>query len=244
LYVRAAGLGPRDVHYVGSNGEFARTFYLDRGAITRALAGGPTALFEPFLLAKLARRARRMPEALVALGPSPLELARHAAGLVKGVAPRFGDALDAFYTMQRVRHFIGLGLALYSSHGDPRSPFLDARWLRAIARLPRSERVGANYHRRAMLRLGPDLMRFPVGEGGPMEPRAPALYYASGKGGVSYSAFDGVLADPRVEEMLAESRGLDELVPRAVRIEAARERSPAAEVLLTLHFAHEVAHGA
>jgi asparagine synthase (glutamine-hydrolysing) len=244
LYVRAAGLGPGDVHYVGSNGEFARTFYFDRGAIARTLAVGPARMLEPFLLAKFVRRARQLPPALLDVGPSPRALARHAASLVDGVVHGFGDALDAFYTMQRVRHFIGLGLALYSAHGAPRSPFLDARWLRAIARLPRVERLGCNYHRRAIATFDRRLLFFPVGEDGPMEPRAPFFYHLNKAKAVTYSAFDRVLEDPRVVDILAESRSLDDLVPRAVRIDAARAKSPAVEVLLTLHYAGEIGNAA
>jgi asparagine synthase (glutamine-hydrolysing) len=241
LYVREAGLGANDVHYVGSNGEFARTFYFDRGALARSLAGGPAGLLEAFLFAKFARRARQLPPELLDVGPTPRALARHAASLVSGVVSNFGDALDAFYTMQRVRHFIGLGLALYSAHGDPRSPFLDARWIRAVARLPRTERLGCNYHRRAIATFEPRLLPFPVGEdGAPMGERAPAGYHVKKRPAVSYSAFDKVLDDPRVAELLAESPALDELVPRAARIAAARAKSPAVEVLLALHFAGEL----
>jgi hypothetical protein len=107
----------------------------------------------PFFAAKMQKRAHRLPRALVALGPAPNAFARHAAGLVMPMARSFGDALDAFYTTQRVRNLVGMGLALYSAHCEPRSPFLDARWIRAALHLPREERLGSNYHRRARRRL-------------------------------------------------------------------------------------------
>ena len=71
-----------------------------------------------------------------------------------------------------MRNFIGNGLALYSQHCSPRSPFLDSRWIRAIAGLDRSERLGSNFHRRAIAAAAPQLLRFPVEAGGEMEQRA------------------------------------------------------------------------
>src|SRR6266700_2686635 len=48
LYVRAAAVSRHDVHYVGSNGEFARSYYFDRGSLAQVLGAGPRALMEVF----------------------------------------------------------------------------------------------------------------------------------------------------------------------------------------------------
>jgi len=240
LYVRAAGIARDDVHYVGSNGEFARSYYLDRGAFAHALGVGPRALMEAFFAAKLTRRARRLPPALLAAGPGPLACARHLTSLVQPFTRSFADALDCFYATQRVRHFIGNGLALYTQHSQPRSPFLDARWIRAVGGLPRRERLGSNHHRRAIATLLPDLLAFPTGGGGPMARRAPPLYYVVKDKSVGYSPFDRVIRDSRVHEIIAEASALDEIVPRAARVAEARRSGIASELLLTLAFASEL----
>jgi Asparagine synthase len=240
LYVRAAGLGQNVVHYIGSNGEFARTFYLDWGLAGLVGGAGPNALFEAYFATKLARRARRFPRALFAPGPDLREFVRGVARSVTVHTHTFAEALDCFYSTERVRHFIGNGLALYARHSAPRSPFLDARWIRAIARLPRAERLGSNYHRRAIAGLWPQLLAFPVGAGGPMERRAPPLYHLRNPKPTGYSPFAEVLSDPRTRELVVESNGLDEILPRVDRIAAATSHGPAAELLLTLAIAADL----
>ncbi len=150
------------------------------------------------------------------------------------------DALDCLYATERVRHFIGSGLALYARHGAPRSPFLDARWIGAVARLPRAERLGSNHHRRAIAALWPNLLGFPVGSDGPMERRAPPLYHLRGRKPIGYSPIRELLDDPRTREIVVESNDLDEILPRADRAAAIENRSPAVELLLSLAFAGEL----
>jgi hypothetical protein len=240
LYARAAGPSAQVAHYVGSNGEFARTFYLDRGLASRAIGAGPNALFSAYFAARMERRARRFPRALLAPGPTPWQLARAIAHSTTVHTHNFADALDCFYATERVRHFIGNGLALYAQHGAPRSPFLDARWIGAVACLPRAERLGSNHHRRAIGALWPGLMVFPVGRDGPIERRAAPLYYLRGRKPIGYSSFGEVLGDPRTREIIVESNDLDEILPRADRAAAVQNRSPAVELLLTLAFAAEL----
>lgn len=240
LYIRAAGSSRDDVHYVGSNGEFARSYYLDRGALTQALGVGPRALMEVFFAAKIARRARRLPQGLLAPGLGALQYARHLTSLIAPFTGSFAEALDCFYATQRVRHFIGNGLALYAQHSLPRSPFLDARWLRAVGGLARHERLGSNHHRRAIATLRRELLEFPVGAGGPMERRAPYLYYLRKDRSVGYSPFDQVIRDPRVLEIVAEATVLDEILPRNARVAEVRRSGPSTELLLTLAFAGEL----
>jgi hypothetical protein len=240
LYVRNANLESDFVHYVGSNGEFARSYYFDKGMVSRSLGKGPLPVFTAFMAAKVARRARLFPAALLRAGPGPLACAREATRLAGLHGTRFGDTLDYFYATQRVRHFIGNGLALYSQHCSPRSPFLDSRWIRAIAGLDRSERLGSNFHRRAIAATAPQLLRFPVEAGGEMDQRARRLYYLRKSRSVGFGAFDGVLRDPRVGEIIAESKGLDELMSKPERVAAVAAGGPVVELLLTLAFAAEL----
>jgi hypothetical protein len=241
LYVRHGGLDPNTVHYVGSNGEFARTFFFDLGGVARAAAQGASVLIGPYVAARLARRARRFPSALLAGGPGPLACALDATRSSRDLTKGFLEALDCFYAKERVRHFIGNGLALYAQHCAPRSPFLDARWLRAVAALPRKDRLGSNYHRQAIATLWPRLLEFPMGLEPSLARRAPALYYARRANVVSYSPFAEVAADPKTRELIIEASGLDELLSRHERA-AAVERYPASiELLLTLAIASDLA---
>jgi asparagine synthase (glutamine-hydrolysing) len=240
LYVRAAGLGADTPHYVGSNGEFARTFFFDAGTLARAVDRGPARLLEAYLAAKLVRRARRFPASLLAGGPNALACARHAAASVGRFTGRFLDAMDGFYATERVRHFIGNGLALYAQHGAPRSPFLDARFLRAAARLPRADRLGGNFHRRAIAASWEPLLAFPVGAEEVMARRAPPLYSLRRPKVVGYSPLGDVLKSAETRELIVEASGLDELIGRADRIDAADNYPAAVEVLLTLAVAADL----
>ena len=240
LYARAAGLSPGTVHYVGSNGEFARTFFVDAGVAALVADRAPSRLAEAYLAARFVRRARRFPRALLANGPDALACARHAAALPVRLTERFLDALDCFYATVRARHFIGNGLALYAAHGAPRSPFLDARWIRAVARLPRADRLGSNFHRHAIAAAWPALLCFPVGAEPAMARRAPPLYALRRPRIVGYSPFAAVAADSATRELIIEASSLDGLLDRRARLEAV-ERYPAAiELLLTLAVAGEL----
>jgi len=240
LYVRRAGLASNTVHFVGSNGEFARTFFFDLGGVARAAAKGASVFIEPYVAARLARRAGRFPAPLLAGGPGPRGCALDATRASRALTKGFLEALDCFYATERVRHFIGNGLALYAQHCAPRSPFLDARWMRAVAALPRRDRLGSNYHRQAVATLWPRLLDFPMGLEPSLAPRAPALYYARRANVVGYSPFAEVAADPKTRELIVEASGLDELLSRRDRA-AAVERYPASvELLLTLAIASEL----
>jgi asparagine synthase (glutamine-hydrolysing) len=240
LYVRASGLGPDTPHYVGSNGEFARTFFFDAGTMARAVDRGPARLLEAYLAAKLVRRARRFPASMLAGGPSALACAQHAAASVRRFTSHALDAMDAFYATERVRHFIGQGLALYALHGAPRSPFLDARFLRAAARLPRGARLGSNFHRRAIAASHEPLLAFPIGAEPVMARRAPPLYSLRRAKVVGYSPLGEVLKSDEARELIVEASGLDDLISRVDRIDAVDRYPATVEVLLTLAVAADL----
>jgi hypothetical protein len=248
LYSRHAADSGGAPHVVGSNGEFARSFYFDKGAVARALDALRTSLPPlAYYGARLQRQARRLAGALPFLG-GPREAAR-LAGRVTRLCGARGTALerfDRFYTTQRVRHFIGNGLALYAAHCTPVSPFLDARWIAAAAGLPRAAKLGSNFHRRVIERNAPDLLRYPTDAGVPMARRAPRGYWRAKKAaGVGYSPFAEVLAEPATIDTILESEPLDEFVDRAGRRRVIEARdAQAMNVLLTLHFAAEAARDA
>jgi len=240
LYSRATR-GHDGVHLVGSNGEFARSFYADRGALSRALdLSGRAGLSAQWDL-----RVRRWASRTLTPGPArELSLAGLREQLVQaGGRRRPLDSLDTVYATQRVRHFIGNGLALYALNGRPASPFLDSRWIRAVRALHRKEKLGSKAHRSLILANTPRLAEFAM-EGHPTMRGAPEFgYWMRRPAVVGYSPFTEVLALEEVRTRVVESPHLDELFTREERIAAVEAKAAVTlELMLTLSFASELAH--
>lgn len=225
LYARAAARDPREVHLVGSNGEFARNYYLHRRMLG-ALAPLPAALLPGFWLARLVRRRGRFPSFGL--------LGRGAVGevwrAVRAACPRDGrsdEALARFYAVERVRHFIGQGLVLYARYGRPRAPFLEAQVVREIWRLPREAWSGERFHHDAIGLLRPALLELPFNR--PLAAPGPSRGYAD---------FGAVARSASAREIILDCPALDELFPRKERDAAWRRgRLEELELLLTLGLA-------
>jgi len=184
LYTRKANLDPTTRLYIGSNGEFCRSFLLDKGIVTRLAGMVPgEMLLRKFWSLKF--RPPFHPEDLASLHPewaryfappARQEFAQRAVELSPGgLLP----GLDHFYLRQRVRHFIANGLKLYADSSVPITPFLNVDWTREVWNLPRKWKQGSNWHRFAIARNCPELLNFPEEKWGPAMPaRAPALYWA------------------------------------------------------------------
>lgn len=245
LYPRAAALPEGSVHLVGANGEFARSYYLDKGILSRLADVWPTDLARPYFTLKYESRHNPLRSLGLAQfpvrGASPVPaagggIARRAAELSGG--GRFLDRLDRFYATNRVRHFIGNGMALYDAVSATRSPFLDVRWIRAAARLPRAAKLGGVFHRAGIAANCPGLLEFPAGGESRLSRTPPPLQWTKRSGWVGYSPSDSVLTAPRVEELLRDSSELDSLLEAPVRRRMVDLRLPRVNgVLLPLHFA-------
>ncbi len=165
--------------------------------------------------------------------------------LVRLSGSRLLSGLDRFYLQQRVRHFMGNGLALYRANVDCRTPFLDRDWCSAIAALPRHWKIGANWHRYAIWRNWPQLLDFPEERvGNRMARRAPASYWlplGRRPDVVPYARYGEWFGSPLIVNAVREhSRGLADLVDLRVveRIlhehEQSSNRVRAVGVLLSL----------
>jgi hypothetical protein len=142
-----------------------------------------------------------------------------------------GQALAHFFVTQRVRHFIGNGLALYGAVGRPRVPFLDAEVVRAIRGLDSKEFRRDRFHTRAIQDLEPKLVEFPFNK--PI---------ASGMTTLPISPFPSVLSKLKTHDVIMEHSNLDDLISQGDRGAALREGDAATvELLLTLAFAARVA---
>jgi asparagine synthase (glutamine-hydrolysing) len=242
LYARATR-GQEGVHLVGSNGEFARSFYADRGLLSRAfdLSG------RPGLSAQWKLRARRWARrTLLPLPARALSLNRLGEQLVEaGGRRRPLDSLDTVYTTQRVRHFVGNGLALYALSGRPASPFLDSRWIRAVRALPRKEKLGSKAHRSLILASAPRLADFEIEGRSRIESSPPIGYWLRRAHAVGYSPFREVLKLEEVAARIVEDQDLDEFYTRPERIATVQQAAPQnMELMLTLSYAAELARDA
>lgn len=245
-YLYPRGTDPDELHLVGANGEFARSYYFDRGVLSRAAAMGGRISGLAHWNARIGRRSRRMAPWLGFLAPRGSRDATHFSSGIASLGSFGGgdgmEVLDRFYATQRVRHFIGNGLALYAIHGQPVSPFLDARWVAATGRLPRSAKLGSNYHRRIIERNAPRLLKHPLGGGGPVSARARRGYWRDRSRVQSYNPIAEVLSSAASEAILRESRHLDEFFSRSERETMLRlATNEVKEYVLTLHFAGEAA---
>jgi asparagine synthase (glutamine-hydrolysing) len=232
LYARAAGARDREIHLVGSNGEFARSFYLPgRSAILGSRL--PPSAVHLYWLIRLERRRLRFRSWPLINGGGVVESARIAYGH-QAVGADLSSVLDHFYATERVRHFIGNGLALYSVAGRPRAPFLDADVVDKIRRLPREQRVQNRFHGWAIASIAPRLATLPYN-----------LPFPSASRHVGYSPFSGVRQLPRTAEIVMDCPALDDLVPRPTRERLLAIGSPAEfELLLTLACAGHCVSGA
>jgi asparagine synthase (glutamine-hydrolysing) len=248
IYARRAALPHGATHFVGSNGEFARSYLCDLGIVSRLLDGMPRPLARRLAARIAGGRGPALPgdgdggdslltaAGLGAVGP-------HLEGLWDGRLSLL-DGLDALYARERVRHMIGNGLALYFANSRAVSPFLDSRWIAAVARLPRGAKLDSALHRRMILRLCPVLGDFPVAtDAHPMRDHGWALrpYWARRRPpGVPYARVEATLVLEETRALLIESPHLRSWFG-AGWLEAVVPCSTAlADVLLTLHFVGEV----
>jgi hypothetical protein len=120
------------------------------------------------------------------------------------------------------------------------SPFLDARWISAVARLPRRWKLGSRFHR-AVISKTPALAQFRIGKEAQFSADPAPLYWLRrGKRVVGYSPFGQVLRSPATREIVMGSPHLDTFMVRRDRERALQlPDSSTSELLLTLHFAGE-----
>lgn len=190
LYCERWGMGRDEVGYVGMNGEYARSFYLDKGIAGRVLdllASGPARRF--YWMKKHTYQPQRR------LTFRPEELSEFNPKLVRQIGPesyqwradrcvelcgknRLLQGFDRFYLNERVSYFMGNLLRLCAVNLRWRGPFLDNRWVDVIRRLPRHWKGGSNWHRFAVARNCPALMEYPEQYfADRWSERAPAMYW-------------------------------------------------------------------
>lgn len=187
LYPLKAAIPSGSPFFVGTLGEFARSYYFDRGRVVGWLGSlAPAAAVRKFWSLKLDRHPTFEADELAGLNPA---FARQLDG--EGRAARreklagychdqFLPGLTRYYFEQRVPNFYANGIAMYRASSQWRSPFHSRRWIDAIWNLPFSWKLGSNWHRYAISKNFPALLEFPEENGFDrcrMLRKAPPLYW-------------------------------------------------------------------
>jgi len=181
VFSRKVSFDPSSMHLVGSNGEFARSYYFDKGLFAEIADLSRFSRWDYWLALKNSTKRRIAPEILDAIDPGSEYLnSLSSRSMAEGAfvaGMRFGDGLDYFYTAERVRNFIGLGLAMYRTAFPTMSPFLDSRFVKLSSALRRQQKLGDRLPRSIIEILQPSLLDFPVDESGVPMRSEPGLFY-------------------------------------------------------------------
>lgn len=229
LYSKRIG-SPDRIHLVGSNGEFARSYYSDALTRSRIFRVSGRDGVTTWLALKAINKLRKLPMNLWFMASVEWGLVFESLRLPEEKYPNSAVAsLDTLYALERVHHFIGSGLACYAQFTKPRSPFLDKAWMREIAGLRRPWKEADRYHVAVINKFAPHLLDVPFNQ----DPDGGKL--------VSYSPFSKMSQSTQIEELLVESNALDFLLDRNARISAMRDRRAdkfaTVSFLLAMHFA-------
>jgi len=184
IYIKKANLDSDSPFFIGSNGEFARTNYVNYGALAR-LANMVAPVSLPYFWSKrLELDCIFNKEELKGLHPEfANEFTNKCNGmrvhrLVNLCHHQFFSGLDRFVLEQLVRNFTSNGLRLYAEHVLWRTPFLNRQWVNAIWNLKVDWKLGSNWHRFAIAKNYPRLLNFVhTYSAVQMRQRAPLLYW-------------------------------------------------------------------
>ena len=204
IYSKKVGFASSSIHLAGANGEFARSFFFDKGFIAKLLDTLKFSRWDYWLALRNSSLRQTAPEIRLAIEPDSsfgqMFDARSQMNKVFIKGLRFGDGLDRFYTSERVRNFIGLGLALYRSEFTTMSPFLDARFICYAANLKRHDKLANRMHKSVIEQLKPKLLDFPTDESGfPMSSAVKPLYFMEKKSVKKYQRHQDAQTLPQVK---------------------------------------------
>lgn len=150
---------------LGFNGEFARSYYHDRGLASLLNQSSATRLtwnrywlhrfYQPFSSNDLNCIC---PDLAEQFGAEANE--GRIARLEVSTGCR-GMKFDQVFLNQYSRNKTGKDLAAISFFAQWRAPFFSKVWMELVQRLPRVLKLGSWYHRKAIFRLIPGLLNFP-----------------------------------------------------------------------------------
>ena len=227
LYPQKASVPNDQSFYVGTLGEFARSYYFDKGFLSLMAEGFPEFMQERFWRLKLSRHKAFKDSELTSLCDqlkSQIDIkgtlwrARRNARLASG---EFLSGGTKYYLEQRVPNFYANGIRMYNDTSQWRSPFHNLEWLRIIWSLSDNWKLGSNWHRLAIKRNCPALLEFPEEKGlsrSRMLSKAPPLYWTSPVQRLKYDTYDlskTWYCNEEVKSFILDNHGeLDDLVER------------------------------
>lgn len=229
LYPRKAGVPKEQSFFVGTLGEFARSYYFDKGIISLLVDDSSTNLTKLFWTAKLRRHRTFHDKELDSLSPN-LKSQINYIGLQARVARNTelsnGGILSGgcrYYLEQRVPNFYANGIKMYNETSQWRSPFHNVEWLETIWSLSDHWKLGSNWHRLAIKRNYPSLLNFPEEKGlskKRMLEKAPLLYWHPIVQRMKYKTYDlskDWYSDSRLREYMLDNRSfLDDVCERSL----------------------------
>jgi asparagine synthase (glutamine-hydrolysing) len=158
LYPLKAQIPADSSFFVGTLGEFARSYYFDKGQLGQIAALNPNLALQRFWNMKLNRHPTFLPNELSALHSQFAEqlstqgIHSRAHRLTNYCKQKFLPGLTRYYFEQRVPNFYANGIKMYMDSSRWRSPFHSRRWIDQIWNLPASWKLGSNWHRSVMRR--------------------------------------------------------------------------------------------
>lgn len=171
LYPLKAAIPASSTFFVGTLGEFARSYYFDKGVLGRAANAIAPFSLRRFWTLKLRRHPTFLPGELASLTPAFAQqlsddgiLAR-SERLTSYCHDQFLSGLTRYYFEQRVPNFYANGIKMYLASSQWRSPFHSRKWIDSIWNLDASWKLGSNWHRHAIATNLPDLLSFPEENG-------------------------------------------------------------------------------
>ena len=220
LYPLKAKLEKNRTFFVGTLGEFARSYYFDKGCLAQFAD-----IFGEYSLAlfwklKLGRHHTFADNELNGLAPefsSQLDTvgtSNRAKQLTRLCHKQFLPGLTRFYFEQRVPNFYANGIKMYLATGNWRSPYHSRKWIGAIWNLDNTWKLGSNWHRYAIAKNFPQLLDFSEENGFDMKkmlPKAPPFYWTPFMRHTPYATYDlsiGWFRDARIQEFMRENVSL------------------------------------
>jgi len=263
IYPKKAGISKDQSFFVGTLGEFARSYYFDKGFLSLLNDSFSHAAQKQFWMLKLSRHRTfheheskflcdELGEELGSYGQK--RRAYRNASLSRG---EFLAGGTRYYLEQRVPHFYANGITMYNDTTSWRSPFHNIEWLEIIWSLCDQWKLGSNWHRLAITRNCPSLLDFPEEKGfsrKKMMHKAPPLYWLPIMQRLKYKSYDMSaewFANHRIQEFILDNSSfLDELIERRLSESilkehvTSRNRTRAISFLLTvLYFKVSLSRG-
>jgi asparagine synthase (glutamine-hydrolysing) len=227
LYPKKSGVDKNQSFYVGTLGEFARSYYFDKGFLSLLNDSFSGLAQYRFWLLKLSRH-RTFKNEEYSLLCDELKNQINTQGMQnkakRNASLSSGDFLSGgtrYYLEQRVPNFYANGISMYNSSASWRSPFHNIRWLEKIWNLCDNWKLGSNWHRLAIYRNFPALLEFPEEKGfdtNRMLRKAPPLYWLPIMQKQKYKTYDmsaDWFAQPEIQDLIWENNQLiDELIDK------------------------------